>query len=385
MTPNPAPLSGFTQQEISLIEFTLHPDQISSLIYGRTFHDVLRSSLASRLLFATDQMKDGFLAFAMAMSNNKNVSLGQNVNISHEQRGSRALQVLGNLTSPSIEDARTALVLALALITYNDLMVGAPALPITRSALLLAAPWRNQLVGMTTEDTEASVICILFNEMFECLVLGQIPVFRYDPLPGNTIVDRYYGICHEVLPYLHEICLLFTLVKKGTISSEDRAARMKQLTRSIDQWVPETALEKRQGIIKDEIEKQHFLLQARCFKTTIQLLILQGHRSPVTDMLASSKASQLESEIFHASYQGIGRPNYLLFPYFVSCLELYRFEMEESNTILDTMDRISNGIAPKSCESMLAGLKHILQNRQKYPDLTWFECVEDGLTLAMGP
>lgn len=148
-------------------------------------------------------MKDGFLAFAMAMSNNKKVNLGQNIDVSHEQRGSRALQVLGNLTTPSIEDARTALVLALALITYNDLMVGAPALPITRSALLLAAPWRSTLIGLTTEGTEASIICILFNEMFECLVLGQIPVFRYDPPMGNTIVDRYYGICHEVLPVLH--------------------------------------------------------------------------------------------------------------------------------------------------------------------------------------
>lgn len=330
-------------------------------------------------------MKDGFLAFAMAMSNNKKVNLGQNIDVSHEQRGSRALQVLGNLTTPSIEDARTALVLALALITYNDLMVGAPALPITRSALLLAAPWRSTLIGLTTEETEASIICILFNEMFECLVLGQIPVFRYDPPMGNTIVDRYYGICHEVLPVLHEICLLYILIKQRTIGSEDRAMRMKQLTKSIDQWIPETAFEERSGIIKDENEKQHFLLQARCFKTTIQLLILQAHRSPVTDMLASSKASQLESEIFHASYQGIGRPNYLLFPYFVSCLELYRFEMEDSTAVLDTMDRISNGIAPKSCESMLAGLKHILQNRQKYPDLTWFECVEEGLTLAMGP
>lgn len=345
----------------------------------------MRSTLASRLLFATDQLKDGFLAFAMALSDNKKIDIGQHRDVPHEQRGSRALQVLSNLKTASIEDAHTALVLALALITYNDLKVGAPALPITRSALILAAPWRDRLMGMTTEETDSSIICILFNEMFECLVLGQIPVFRYEPPNGNTIVDRYYGVCHEILPYLHDICVLYILIKKGIISTEDKATRIKQLTTSIDQWVPEAVIEQRADIIKDEHEKQHFLLQARCFKTTIQLLILQAKRSSVNDMLASSKASQLESEIFHASYQGIGRPNYLLFPYFVSCLELYRTELENATSMLDTMERISNGIAPKSCQSMLAGLRHILQNRQNYPDATWFECVEDGLTLAMGP
>lgn len=102
-------------------------------------------------------------------------------------------------------------------------------------------------------------------------------------------------------------------------------------------------------------------------------------------MLASSKALQLELEVFNAAARGRGRPNYLLFPYFVSSMELHRLEVETPDAILETMQRISNGIAPKSCKSMLAGMKHIWQNQRKFPNLTWFECVEDGLTLAMGP
>lgn len=348
-------ITAFTEHEAKLIEFTLHPDQIASLMYGKTFKGVMRSDLVTRIFFATEHLKDAFLAFASAFSSNKNIDLGEPGGIPHEKRGSRALKVLANLEVSSVEEARTALVLALTIITYNDLHVGAPALPISRSALLLAAPLRHKLIGRTTEDTDPAIICLLFSELFECIVLGQFPVFRYEAPRGNTIVDRYYGICHELLPCLHDICLLYIAIKRGLCLAEGIKERLRDLTAFIDRWVPEQIIGQRQGVIKDEDEKRHFLCQARCFKSTIQLLILQCQRSPITDMLASSKALQLELEVFNAAARGRGRPNYLLFPYFVSSMELHRLEVETPEAILETMQKISNGIAPKSCKSMLAG------------------------------
>lgn len=376
---------GFGQHEISLIEFVFRPDQISSLIYGRTFQDNMRSRLAFQLSVATEQLKDGFLAFAKALFDNKNPSFAEPLSVSHAERGSRALQKLGNLTTASIEDARTALGLALMLVTYNDLSVGAPTLPISRSALLQAMPWRQQLICATTEDTDPNMICLLFVEMFECLVLGQIPVFRYEPPQENTIVDRYYGICHELLPLLYDICILCRSIKTGSVSWTERILHAEWITTLIDQWTPELALDIRDGIIVDGHEKHHFLLQARAFKSAVQLLLLQTQRTTTSDMLARAKAVQLQSEVLDVMQQGVDRPKYVLFPYFVACLELFNVDEDMASTVLETMNEISNGMAPRSCQSMLACLRHIWSNQRRRPDLTWFECVDQGLLVAMGP
>ncbi len=345
----------------------------------------MRSKLAWQLSVATEQLKDGVLAFAKALFDNKNPEFANSLSFPHTERSSRALQQLGSLKTRSLEDATTALGLALMLVTYNDLSVGAPTLPISRSALLQAMPWRQQLICATTEDTDPNIICLLFVEMAECLVLGQIPVFRYEPPQANTIVDRYYGICHELLPQFHDICTLFKSIRNGDISWVERILRAEQIAISIDQWIPEVALSIRDEIIMDSREEHHFLLQARTFKSAAQLLLLQTDRTPTSDMLADLKSGQLFSEVMDVIKRGFDRPKYVLFPYFVACLELSNTNEETANTVLATMNEISNGMAPKSCQSMLACLRHIWRNQRRRPDLTWFECVDPGIVVAMGP
>lgn len=376
---------GFGQNEISLVEFVLHPDQISSLIYGRTFQDSMRAEMACQLYMATEQLKDGLLAFANALLVNKSSSFAESFGVTYTERGSRALQKLGNLATNSIEDARTALALAIMLVTYNDLSIGATTLPISRSALLQAMPWRQQLIRATTEDTDPNIICLLFVEISECLVMGQIPVFCYEPPEGNTIVDRYYGICHELLPLLYEICVLYRSIRTDSVSWIQRVLEVERITTLVDQWSPELALELRDEIVVDGDEKCHFLLQAKAFKSAVQLLLLQTQSNTTDNKPVRSKAVELHLEVLDVIKQGVDRPKYVLFPYFVACLEQFNIDQAMANTVLDTMNKISNGLAPKSCQSMLACLRHIWRNRRRRPDLTWFECVDQGLSVAMGP
>ncbi|KAJ9613177.1 hypothetical protein H2200_003118 [Cladophialophora chaetospira] len=375
---------GFGQHELPLVEFLFHPDQISSLVYGPTFQDHMRSTLAFQLAVATEQLKDGVLVFAKALFDNKNPIAASSFGDSKGDRGSRALQKLGNLATGSVEDARTALHLALMLVTYNDLSVGVPTLPISRSALLQAMPWRHQLIRATTEDTDPNIICLLFVEMAECLVLGQMPVFRYEPPPENTIIDRYYGISQELLPFLYDLCTLSRSIRTGTITWQERNSRINEIANEIDQWKPELVLEAHESVILDAREKYHFLLQAKAFKSATQLLLLQAQGSN-TSPLGRAKATQVLSEVLDVIHQGIDRPKYVLFPYFVACLELSNVDNEMATAILATMNEISNGMAPSACQSMLACLKHIWRNQRRRPDLTWFECVDQGLMVAMGP
>lgn len=376
---------GFGQDEITLIEFVLHPDQIGSLIFGQTFQRSMRSEMASQLYLATDQLKDGLLAFANALLVNKYATVAQQLNIPYVEKGSRALQRLGSMGAASVDEARTTLGLALMLVTYNDLSMGAPTLPISRSALLQVMPWRNHLIRPTTEDTDPNIICLLFVEISECLVLGQRPVFRFEAPQENSILDRYYGVCHELLPLLYDICLLYNSIRSGSISLIDTALEVECITSLVDQWSPELALELRSDVVVDRRERCHFLLQAKAFKSALQLLLLQTQRTTTGDLLARTRAVQLHSEVLDVMRHGVDRPKYVLFPYFVACLECSTADEDMATTVLDTMNKISNGLAPKSCQSMLACLRHIWGNRRRRPDLPWFECIEQGLSVAMGP
>ncbi|KAK5048880.1 hypothetical protein LTR84_005300 [Exophiala bonariae] len=378
-------MAGFGQDELTLVEFVLHPDQISSLVYGRTFQDSMRSEMASQLYAATDQLKDGILAFANALLANKHATVAENLNDPSCQRGSRALQKLATIQTTSIEDARAALALAMMIITYNDITIGASTLPIARSALLQALPWKQQLIRATLEDTDPNIICILFVEVTECIVLGETPVFRYEPSQENTIVDRYYGVCPELLPFLYDVCLLCNSVRSGTASWIDVSLGIEWISSLVDQWSPEAALQLRDEIVVDRDEKQHFLLQAKAFKSAVQLLLLQIQRTPLGDALAHDKAVQLHAEILDVMEQGVDRPNYVLFPYFVACLDNFNVDEDLESPLLETMNKISNGLAPRACQSMAAGLRHIWANRRRRPALPWFECIDQGLSVAMGP
>lgn len=349
--------------------------------------DLARVSLASRLFFATERVKDGFLALATALSSQRNIHFGKTESfaLKYIHHGSRALQVLGSLQESSIEDARTALVLALTLITYNDLVVSSPTLPISRSAMLLAAPWMDQPIGRTIEDTDPNIICVMFSEMFECLVFGRTPVAYFAPPAGNTIVDRYYGICHELLPFLYRVCHLYKCVRRGSMSNSEIAFKSSTPAAGLKRWTPEAAMMTRKGLVPDVKEERHFLLQARSFKLAIQLLLLQIQLSQLTDMLASLKALELEAEINKTRQIGTGKPKYLLFPYFVLCIQLYKTDQELPMTVLETMYDISNGMAPKSCQSMFACLNDVHQNQRRCLHLTWFQCVDTTLPRAMGP
>jgi len=343
----------------------------------------MRTDLTTHIWGNAEELKDGFLAFASVFQVAKHADSAEALSLQHIQRGSRAVRRLANLSTATIDDARTALTLALLLSTYNDLVTGAPALALSRSALLRAMPFRDQLILPTTEGTNPHIVCILFMEATECLVVGQVPLFRHEPPPGCTLVDKYYGVSHELLPFLYDICVLYSSIKAGSISWMRRTLEFERISELVDQWSPELAIEAREGVIKNADEKHHFLLQARVFKSAAQLLLLHTQRHPAGVALARAKAVQVHSDFSAVMQHGADRPNYSLFPYFVACLEPSEPDDELAAIVLDTMNRSSNGLAPASCKSMLECLKHIWTRRRQRPDLAWFECVDEAV--AMGP
>jgi hypothetical protein len=154
---------------------------------------------------------------------------------------------------------------------------------------------------------------------------------------------------------------------------------------ALDDWTPEIVLEERVSALSDGHERHHFLLQARVFRSAAQLLLLQTQRNVQSDVLAYAKAAQLQGEILDIIQHGPGRPKYVLFPYFIACLELRNMDDQITSAVLQTMNDISNGMAPRACQTMLSCLQYIWQARSHSPRQPWIKCIGPDVVIAMGP
>lgn len=363
------------------MEYVLHPDQIASIIYGKSSQVDTRVQFFTQLTFAGDLFKDAFLAFAKAISDNNSVHFDNLGNESDTARASRALVRLTDLESSSVEDAENALGLALLLITFNDLKIGSPTLPISRAALLRASRWQQQLLK---QPYGSKLICLMFIEVFECIVLGSVPVCRYEVPTDRILVDTYYGICHYLLPSLYDVCVLFEKIKSGCTPIHEISDMICEIHINVSSWDANLIVEKCE-IKADSDIRDHLLLQSEAFKLTVRILLLQACRSTVNNFQARQLAEKLSHIILEARLLGHARPKYLLFPYFIACLELYKGQAGEEVLIQKTMNDISNYMASKAVSSMISLLQYIWYRWHRHPDLTWFQIIEEGVPVAMGP
>jgi hypothetical protein len=379
-TPSNLP-QNYQRHELVLIDFLFQPAQISSLLYGSTFQQSLLEAMTVQFYSADEKLKYGLLALASSISVAKKIEGFVSATFGQDN-SSKALTLYSKSAVGNLEDARATLALALSLVTHNDLSLGLPTLPIARSALLRVRPWKEFLIGRTTDDTDPCIVCVLFVEVFECLMTGEIPVFRYDAATDNDFIDRYYGICHELLGCFYDICVLYKLLRAGGFG--DRSSYAQRILHTVQSWDPSIVLAQR-GLSLTFDEYYHCLSQAKCFKLAVQLLISQSERTTPADSLSKALATELEDEIQQTMIKGKGRPKYLLFPFFVASVELGNCTPGASAAVKQNMAEISNHMAPKACEAMLRCLQDIWEARQRYPDLLWFQCISDDQVITMGP
>lgn len=376
-----SPYKSFADNEISLVEYALHPDQIASIIYGKSSQADTRIQLFTQLTFAGDLFRDAFLVFAKAIRDNSSIYPSSSIGEPDAARASRALIKLTDLETSSVEDAENALGLALLLITFNDLKIGSPTLPISRAALLRASSWQQQLLK---QSNGSKLVCLMFIEIFECIVLGLIPVFRYQVPTDIILVDTYYGIAHYLLPSLYDICVIYNRIKSGTITSIETLTELDHIYITVSSWDATSVIEILELEDGNDI-RQHLILQAEAFQAAVHILLLQAYRSTITNLQAKKRAGELSHRILEARRSSRARPKYLLFPFFVACLELYRGEDGQELSIQEAMNDISNFMAPRAVSSMISLLQYIWRRWQRQPDSTWFQVVEAGIPVAMGP
>lgn len=382
--------AGFQLSEVHLLEFFLHPDQMGRYIYGRTFLSLAQSAVAQQFFMDPENLKEGALALAevFMFANQPTTPRASSGNATHVERASRALQTLRTIQPTCLHSARTAVTLALLLLWYNDFTLGQQSLPISRYALLLACKWQEDITGVSAVESDANIISLLFAEMSECLVRREIPVFRYKPPVQAHKIDRHYGICDGLLPHLYDICEFAHHQKHSLLPEADVALRAREIVGAIESWSPRAEIYQRMAYVLPmaDFERQHLISQGYIFQL-MALLLMQSLHPTNEPGSRRQTATQLRQSILEEVQRGAHGPRYLLFPYFISCLELGSECMSgyPDVQVVRDMQEITNGLAPSSCKSMFQFLEFAWECHIATPDVSWFELVDKWPGLCIGP
>ena len=285
----------------------------------------------------------------------------------------------------SEDDARALLFVATSLVSFNDLTFGYGYLPVASAAVLAIQPWLPSVMHDPSPQFDPNLIPLIFAELSECQRCAEAPTFRW-VVPRNQLIDRSYGIAHEVLPHLYDICMLTHALAGRHVSNDQLIQRAAEIGANLDQWTPEIQnyTTRDSQLHLSDYQKAQITVHAECYKLLAQLLLqqLQSHVAD-TRLFRGHIANQIRQEIARFNSGGTRQVLYLLYPYFVACVELD--DPLEQDLVLAQMKDLSGGIATQSCNTMFAFLQFAWASAAVDPNMSWIELVSMGPNFSIGP
>lgn len=386
------PFSKFDPKEVALAQYLVRDQKldqrfVNSFAIESYFNNTMESTLVRQLLAAPEQIKDALLALcgALVAEDESDTAPGSEQSIANMQQCCAAMEKLRMAMSTTEDDARAILFVATSLISFNDLTVGYGYLPVARAALIAVKPWRTQLVRESSSHFDPNLIPVVFAEAMECQKSAEIPTLCW-VLPDDQLIDRSYGIAHEVLPYLYQICVLTHDLFQSGLQDDILLRRAAEIEADLYSWIPHIAINSPSDkeLNLSENQKSQMVAHAYCYKLMAHLLLeqIQAH---VKDNRTQRKslASQIQRQASQFYTGGAPRVLYLLYSYFVACTELE--DPEEQNRVLAQMKYLSGGIATQCCNTMYQFLQFFWARAASNPNLVWIELVGVGPPFSIGP
>jgi hypothetical protein len=275
-----------------------------------------------------------------------------------------------------------ALTLGLGLVTFDLLDSGRWAHEVCRFTLgLVERGYNNTRRGKVwihrtgrVPEVDAWLMPLVWMDVINCLVLGQVPVCRFEVgMDARTDVDKYIGVCAELLAPLFDLCrLLCELRTSGGRCQGHAAAARATLPRELDgieatvlKWDPRAPKSFAFASTPDEIRAIN--TQARVFRAATLLVIHRlrygyGRRGEETRQLCQAILTDIYTLCLGAS-SGCGRAEdtdpaldyRLSFPFFIAATEVQ--DVGERIHILEVLPRIvSRTIYPVVSERLRQAL-----------------------------
>lgn len=148
------------------------------------------------------------------------------------------MSTLRSLEIRDSNDVADCLVLGAMLLTFAFKLRPSDAFPIAQRTLSLVKPKYDSL---RQDDPERQVFlsCLITTELFECILQCRVPTLRFKPvsLPGH--VDRFVGLCANLLPLLYDLCEIncaFSNANEDNV--EELHAALDRLEQNIIEWQP---------------------------------------------------------------------------------------------------------------------------------------------------
>ncbi|KAF9888308.1 hypothetical protein FE257_008740 [Aspergillus nanangensis] len=235
--------------------------------------------------------------------------------------GALGLQVLRRTKINDQTSLASFLWLGLFLMTFDRLILGTSTYLICENTLLQlyqCYPWASRDPKMSD-----AVICLLFTDTITCLLNCRGPIIRFEP-PRSGMVDRYAGLCCELLPMLYDTCTLATSNRSSTdaCSSSLDLVVWGEVYQRVYQWQPQCAQTMLNELASNELAV--LLAQAHAYRAAVLLVLyrirypLEKHQTETQIWCTDEILSQMGSCLALVGEP----PPHTVMPLFIGALEL---------------------------------------------------------------
>jgi hypothetical protein len=364
-------LPDLEPEEKELLLFLLNqPESLDQYVVCSSFQVEQQHSLAAQLPTALPQLKDAYLACAVALRQLQSGSvtdLDTRACVGYISKAMSALRSLPILSSQDTVLCHT-LGSVLAFSIYSAIGVGVP--DICRYCLGITNAFEGAAMSDAEEDPWQSFLVVL--ETMDCLVYRKKPT-RKIRIP-TFVVDRRLGLCVPLMPYYQDLCVISnSLLHTTDVSILARLQKQLDSIRSIvESWQPshmDQLVEK-----FDVAEIVNLLAQAKVYRLGV---LLVGHRLRFPfgheDAQAEiwSKEAMMELEM---AKRVTKRPlRFVTLPFIVAAVEV-RDECQRMKT-LQRVDDYVDHYAPFMQKATKTFLSRVWHERDLNLTSSWFDSV----------
>jgi hypothetical protein len=260
-----------SDDERSLLEACFaKPEAVGQFTIGKSFHRRHQKDLLTRLSKSSLQLKDGFMCCGAMFARGMGVTLPQPMIEMCERRAANAVSALRDLEITNRQDVSTCLVLGIVVTTFALYVAAGETASICRCVLAQLKPIYEN--GIELEEDETSFfMCLLFTDLYNCLLQNSIPTLQIDAHSSRGI-DRYFGYSIPLFTFLHDICLLSSELWTALPSQIPACAtKITTLQSLIRQWRPAISVNICDDL--DQIELIHVLAQAKALRFAALLMV----------------------------------------------------------------------------------------------------------------
>ncbi|KAF2153875.1 hypothetical protein K461DRAFT_276928 [Myriangium duriaei CBS 260.36] len=295
---------------------------MNNFLIGRDFYDRHHSFLKSQFFECHSIMRDAFLACALAWAAGEQEERHQlDLSAVCYKRASSALSTLRNFEVDNVSQMVDCLTLGGLCVTIAMKLGPSQIALISNKTLEMIRPIYNQQ-DVVDPDRLALLTCLIFTDLEDSLIRCRLPTLRYKLPNDRQYVDRYVGLCHSLLPHLHDIAEFATALRHADdtdVLSIHQA--LVSVAESVIDWrsSPPTDLLKRFS----GAEVSHLICQEHVLRAMALLIIHRlCHPFGVADEQAQLMANQILAQL-ESTAQITGSLTLLTeLALFAACMEL---------------------------------------------------------------